>query len=494
MSTTETDALSSTEKLNFSVKINKPSTCLRHVVVTVPRADVDRYFQKAFEELRPRAELPGFRPGKAPRKLIESRFKDHIAEQVKSSLLMDSLQQVTEGGEFSAISEPDLDYGAVEVPATGDFTYEFKIEVRPEFETPNWKGLTLNKPTFEITDSVVDTQLGRTLARFTSGEAVDAPAELGDTVLINIDFHHEGKLLSAIEENSVTLAPKLGLADCVIEDFGALLVGASEGEKKSTKAKISDQSSNVAMRGQLVDVEIELVEVRRLNVSDLGPSMLNELGFDNMDELKGFVREELTKQLGYHQQQSYRQQITNELTKDANWELPETLVRKQTSRELQRQALELRRSGFSDDQVGAYLNSARRNATDMTVKALREHFVLEKIAEDLKIEPTPEEYDAEIDLIAIQSDMSPRRIRARLERSGQMDALRNQIIERRVIETIAAEATVTEAKDDSFLTKSPTEAAIQHMVAPASEELPEAKYDEKPEDGAAPSATVKPTP
>ncbi len=184
---------------------------------------------------------------------------------------MDSLQQVTEGGEFSAISEPDLDYGAVEVPKTGDFTYEFKIEVRPEFDAPNWKGLDLKKPTFEIDDSVVNTQLGRTLARFTQGEAVDGPAELGDTVVLNVEFFHEGKLLSVIEEASVTLSNKLSLADAVMEDFGAVVVGATEGDKLSTKLKISDQASNTALRGAVIDVTIEIVEIRRLKISELSP-------------------------------------------------------------------------------------------------------------------------------------------------------------------------------------------------------------------------------
>ena len=235
-----------------------------------------------------------------------------------------------------------------------------------------------------------------------------------------------------------------------------------------------------------------MLEIRRLEVGELDSKTLSSLGFDAVTELRDFVREELEKQLKYHQQQAFRTQATKELTKDANWELPETLVRKQTTRELQRQALELRRHGFSDDRVNSFLNAARRNATEMTQQALREHFILEKIAEDLKIEPSSDDYEDEIRLIAEQSDLSERRIRARLEKSGQMDALRNQIIERRVIELIASEAKVTEFDDDSFLTGVPDESAIQHLVAPASSELPEAKYDDKPQDGAKPSATVKP--
>ena len=121
-------------KLDLGVKIEKSATCERHVVVTVPRAEIDRYFKEAYNEIAPRAELPGFRHGKIPRKLLEARFKKTVADQVKSNLVMDSLQQITDGNDFSAIAEPNMDYGAVSLPDKGDFTYEFKIEVRPEFD------------------------------------------------------------------------------------------------------------------------------------------------------------------------------------------------------------------------------------------------------------------------------------------------------------------------------------------------------------------------
>jgi trigger factor len=85
-------------------------------VVTIPRAEIERYFRKVYDEIAPRADLPGFRAGKIPRKLLENRFRQTATDQVKSSLVMDSLQQVTESGEFSAISEPDMDYGAVNIP------------------------------------------------------------------------------------------------------------------------------------------------------------------------------------------------------------------------------------------------------------------------------------------------------------------------------------------------------------------------------------------
>ncbi len=238
------------EKLNLQVKIDKPSACERHIVLTIPRLDIDRYLKKAYDDLGPKAEMPGFRVGKAPRKLLESRFREQITEQVKNSLILDSLQQVTEGGEFSAISEPEMDFGAVEIPKTGDFTFEFKIEVRPEFDTPNWKGLTLVRPVHTLSESDVDEQLARTLTRFASGEPVDGEAVLGDSLTVNIEFKIDGKSYPGIEEERVTLTKKLSFADAVIEDFDTLMVGVKENESRSIVVKISDSSSNEQFRAK----------------------------------------------------------------------------------------------------------------------------------------------------------------------------------------------------------------------------------------------------
>ncbi len=101
----------------------------------------------------PTAAVPGFRAGRAPRKLVETRFRKDVGEQVKGTLLMDSMTQVTEDEEFSAISEPDFDFDAVEVPDEGPMTFEFDIEVRPEFDLPKWKGLKIERPVREFSDA-----------------------------------------------------------------------------------------------------------------------------------------------------------------------------------------------------------------------------------------------------------------------------------------------------------------------------------------------------
>ena len=132
--------------------------------------------------------------------------------------------------------------------------------------------------------------------------------------------------------------------------------------------------------------------------------------------------------------------MTSALTVAANWELPKGLLERQSQRELHRAELELQRSGFSEDEIRAHENVLRQNSAASTARALKEHFILERIAEDQAIDAVEADYDTEIETIAKQTDESPRRVRARLEKRGAMDVLRNQIIERKVVDLILEHA------------------------------------------------------
>jgi len=194
-----------------------------------------------------------------------------------------------------------------------------------------------------------------------------------------------------------------------------------------------------------------------LKLPELNEDFLQELGgFSSEAELRDAVRMNLKRQLEYQQQKIARSQISALLTKSADWELPSGLLERQSARELERAVMELRRSGFSEAEIRARENQLRQNSTAGTATALKEHFILERIAEDEKFDVDEGDYDKEIFLIAAQSGESPRRVRAQLEKRGLMDVLRNQIIERKVLELVQSEA---KFKDEPYEPqKSDTEA------------------------------------
>jgi trigger factor len=464
-------------RLDLEVKIDKPSACERHVTVTVAEDDVGRYVKDAFSELMPKAELPGFRPGRAPRKLVETRFKDQIADQVKGKLLMDSLTQLSDDHQFTAISEPDFDIEAIQLPDDGPMIFEFDIEVRPEFDVPSWKGIKIDRPMHEYTGAEVDQRLAELLSRYGALERHEGPIEAGHFVTVTLRATHEGRQLSQLTEETIEIKPTLSFADAKLEGFDKLLIGKNVGDVVNTKVTISPESDNEAYRGKELDLLLEIVAVEHRKLPELTREFLDRIGgFKDEAELKAEVRREMERQLKYFQQKRVRQQIASQLTVTATWDLPQDLLRRQANRELERAVMELQSSGFSQQQIQQYSNELRQNALASTANSLKEHFILEKIAEEEKIEEQPDDYDREIELIAEQSDESPRKVRARLEKRGLMDTLRNQIIERKVIELIQQHA---EFRDVPYTPQQNTVAAVTYTVAGTSaESIPAAEHDE----------------
>lgn len=463
------------KKLDLDVKIEERSACERHITVSIPREDIDRYYDKEFSELVKSAQVPGFRPGRAPRKLIETRFRKDVAVRVKNELLADSIAQLSEKEDLAVISEPSIDLDAIEIPAEGPMTFEFDLEVRPEFDVPRWKGLRIERPVRQFTDADVEAELKNLLGR--QGKLVprEAPAEMGDYITTNLTLTYQGNVISSAKEEVIRIRPVLSFRDGKIEDFGARMVGVRAGETRTAEAKLTEDAPNAALRGQTVTATFEVLEVKRLELPELTPEFLDDLGgFESEAELRDAIRSDLERRLEYHQRQRAREQIAQALTVSANWDLPPSLLERQSTRELARAVMELRRSGFTDEQIRVYENELRQNSRRATARALKEHFILEKIAEQEGITAEREDYDEEIRLIARQSNETPRRVRARLEKAGVMDALRNQIVERKVIDRILSEAVFV---DVPYEPEEPAAEAIDRAAGGGEPEsdIPEAK-------------------
>ncbi len=458
----DADAGDEDQRLDIEVDIASPSACERHVTVTIAREDIDRYLDDAFSELMPTSDVPGFRKGRAPRKLVETRYKKEIGEQIKGSLLMDSLGQVSEEENFTAISEPDLNLDAIEVPDDGPMTFEFDIEVRPEFDLPKWRGMKVSRPVREFTDDDIDNELEKKLSRFGQLVPHEGPATEGDYLSANIKVMHQDDQVSHIEEHLLRIRPTLSFNDCLWEGFGKLAEGIQAGDEISGQVELTQDAPNEELRGEKVDIRLEVLEVKKLKLPELTEDFLQEMGeFESEEKLRDAIRDNLQRQLEYQQQQKARQQITADLTKKADWELPPGLLKRQSDRELERAVMELRRSGFGEAEIRARENELRQNSAKSTAGALKEHFILERIAEDENIEAEEGDFEKEIFLMAMLSGESPRRVRAQIEKRGLMDVLQNQIVERKVLELVQAEA---KFKDEDYQL-SQTDAEAIHFVA-----------------------------
>ncbi len=179
-------------KLSLKVDIQNVGPCRKHVRVSVPRQDIDHFSEEAVKEIVETAAVPGFRKGRVPASLAQKRFKTEISNSVRQRVLMQSLEQLAEDNTLDPINEPDFDIESLTIPEQGDFEYEFDVEVRPDFELPKYDGLTIQRPSREVSEADVDAYLDRFRAQYATNDSHDGPAEANDFVVASVEFTREG--------------------------------------------------------------------------------------------------------------------------------------------------------------------------------------------------------------------------------------------------------------------------------------------------------------
>jgi trigger factor len=427
-------------RLSLDVDIQSVGPCKKHVRVTVPRDDVDHFYDEAVEKLCDQADVPGFRKGHVPRKLVEKLFHKELTGEVKQQVLIQSLDQLSQDNKLEPINDPNLDVETLEIPDEGDFEFEFDVEVRPEFDLPDYNGLQINRPVREVTDDDVEQYLERFLTQYGQLVPHEGDAAAGDFVVLSAEVRHNGETLRKFNELTVQIKPVLRFADAELDGFDKLMSGAKAGDAKSAKLVVSVEADSIELRGETVEATFTIEDVKKLRLPELTKEFLDRVGVETEEELRKEVKDILERQVTYEQRQSTREQVLGKITESANWDLPEQLVRKQVENAMRRQILEMQQAGFTSQELRARENQLRQNALTTTRQALKEHFVLDKIATKEQIEVEGGDIDGEIRLMALQSGESPRRVRARLVKSGLIENLEAQIRERKAVDFILARA------------------------------------------------------
>jgi trigger factor len=427
-------------KLELHVEIKDAGPCKKHVRVRIPRSEVDRFYEETVKTLAERTAIPGFRPGHVPQKLVEKRFRTELANDVKQRVLVESMEQLSDNKELDPINEPDIDVEAIELPEEGDFEYEFDIEVRPEFKLPNYQGLTITRPVREVTDADVEKHFESFLSQYGQLAPHEGPVEAGDVVSVSLETERDGQKLLAVADASLRVRPVLRFADAELNGFDKLMSGAQTGDERTTSVTVAPEAEEVELRGEKIEVRFKILDVKRWRKPELSKELLTRIGVESEEELRNEIRESLGRRVTFEQRQAVREQVSEKITESATWDLPEQLVRRQVENALRRTVLEMQQAGFTTREIQSRENQLRQNAVTSTRQALKEHFILDKIAEQEKVEVTPNDIQAEIRLMALQRGETPRRVRAKMEKSGMIENLEAQIRERKAVDVILERA------------------------------------------------------
>ncbi len=432
-------------RLQQTVEIKDAGPCRKHIKVTIDRGEIDRQFDKRFTKLvfSEQPTVRGFRPGKVPRKMIERQYYDSVADELKSQLLMTSLEKLADEQTIAPLSPPEFDPTLLSIPKEGPFVYEFDIEVRPEFELPDYKNLKLRRPVHTYTPAEVEAEKRRLLDRFGQVVPKEPPvAELFDTITADVTISFGGKEINKLNEVQVKVEPQLALSDGVAPDFGAKMAGAKPGDVRTADITLSQATTAELLRGQKVQATFTVKDVKTTRPPELTQEFLeSHFAVSTPDALTELVQAVLERRLEYTQRQTARTQVLEHIAAASAWELPQDMLRKQARKTLARKTMEMKNAGMSDEQIEGQRRLLAQDAMKSTEAALKEHFVLQKVAEVEKIEIEEEDIDAEIDRLAEQSGESFRKVKARLEKEDLMEAVAADLLERKALDLIIAHAT-----------------------------------------------------
>jgi len=432
------------ERLNQTVEVLNVGPCKKHVKVIVSREDIDKALDEKIGELEADAVVPGFRPGKAPRAIIIRKFRKDVNNQVKVQILLASLEQLADENDIAALAMPNIDPGKLEIPDAGPFIYEFDVEVRPEFELPSYKGLKLKRPVRTFSDEDVAREENRILSSY--GQVVPKPegnAQIGDYIIVDLTTRHGERVLASSTEVKLRIDDTLTFKDGAARKFAEQTVGVNAGETRIVDIELTDAVADYQLKGKTIQATLEVKDVKKLRLPELTHEFLHTFGVHSEEQLQELIRVNLEKRLQYDQRQAIRDQILQQLS-PTDWALPEDLLMRQASRSFQRRVMEMREMGISEDEIKSRQRLLERDVIQSSAASLKEHFILQKIADLEKIDIDEDDLNAEIESIADQRNESARRLKAQLERENLMDALASQMVERMALDLILENAEITE--------------------------------------------------
>jgi trigger factor len=435
------------KKLRQVVEMKDIGPCKKHIKVTIDHENVAAKLNEKYSELVGDSAVPGFRPGKAPRRIIERRFRKEVSDQVRAEMLLQSLEQLSEEQDVAPLSAPNIDPTKIILPEDGPMVYEFEVEVRPAFDLPNYKGLKIKRPVRTFTEADVDREERRLLEPYgqvapkTAPDGGEPVVEIGDTIIADVVTKFEGQVLSEIKESKVRVQPQLAFKDGLAPKLGEQLAGAKAGESRQVDITLSSAAATEALRGKTVQATFTIKDVKTVIMPEKTHEMMHEFGVHSAEQLRELLRLVLERRLDYEQRQAAREQVLAAITTTASWELPQDLLVRQARRAISRKMMEMRGSGMSEDEIASRIRLLQQDILQSTAQGLKEHFVLQKIAENEKIDINEDDINDEVDRIASQYNESPRRIRARLEKDDMMEALAAELIERKALDRILETAT-----------------------------------------------------
>ncbi len=448
-------------ELKNTVTIEEAGPCKKRVSVEIPEEAIRKAADEQYETLRKEALVPGFRKGRAPRRLLEKRFGKETAEQIKLKLLADASDSAIKDNELDALREPNIDFEKVELPDSGPLKFDFEVEVRPEFELPKLEGITVEKKKLEVTDEQIDREIEQLqkYAGLWSPRQDGAAVELDDQIIADVVLKAEGAEQEQKLDNIEIYVRQNGFVGAIpVEKLDELLVGAKADQTKKITVEVPKTYFREEYRGKKVDIEIAVKDIKWLKPAELNEDFFRRFGVENENQLREKLQDSLRNRLEQQVRADMAEQIYKYMLDNTDFDLPTDIVAEHSATLLQRQYVSLLQRGLAREQIEEHMEQLRAGSEQQAAEQLKAFFIMDKVADKLKVEVSEEEINGHIAQLAIQHGQRPERMREQMLRDGSLAQFRLRVREDKCIAKLLESAKITEVEPKKKPKKTGTKA------------------------------------
>ncbi|MEB3983351.1 trigger factor [Mycobacterium sp. 663a-19] len=445
--------------------------------VEVPFTELEPDFQRAYKELAKQVRLPGFRPGKAPAKLLEARFgREAMLDQVVSEALPARYGQAVAESEVHPLGQPDIEVTKKEYGQELAFTAE--VDVRPQLSLPDLSALRISVDPIEVSDDDVDAELQSLRARFGTLTGVDRPVADGDFVSIDLSATVDGEEVPGASAQG--LSHEVG-SGRLIEGLDEALIGMSVDESKEFTAKLA--SGEHAGQDAQVTVTVRSVKERELPEPDDEFAQLAS-EFDTIEELRSNLREQVSRLKRAQQADQIREATLDALLEQVDVPLPEAVVQAQFDNAMHGALHGLDHDQAKLDEVLATQGKSREEfeaeTRDATETDLRRQLLLDALADQLEVQVGQDDLTERLVMTSRQYGIEPQQLFAYLQENNQLPAMFADVRRGLAIAAVVEAATVTDTDGNTIDTSE-----FFGKRAPVAEAGEEADEASEPSGGAA---------
>ena len=419
------------------------------VVVEIDKPEFEQALNKAYAKCRKDIMLPGFRKGKAPRKMVESMYGATVFyEDAVNEIFPEIYTTAIVDQQLKAVGSPSV--SNMDTPDEGGVVLTIETELYPEVTLGQYKGIEVPKREVKVEESEVDAELSRMAERNARIETVDRAAQMGDTVVIDFEGFEGGKPFQGgkAEDYSLTLG-----SGSFIPGFEEALVGAVAGEERDVNVTFPENYAK-ELAGKPAVFKCKVHEVKESIKPELDDEFAKDVSeFDTLDALKNDIRERFTKSREEQNERAFESSAVQLAAANMTCNVPACMIDEQVDHQIEQFAYQLQSQGMKMEDytkmIGGDLSSLRQSMRPMAEQTVRSDILLSEIARAENLEVTDEEVEEELKKLAEQYQMELDKVKAAVDTAAVKSDLMGKKAAKIITDNAVAVAPTEEKKDDA---------------------------------------------